>query len=76
MELASCYAHVRTNVSKFSLCKKIRGKKISPTACIGEFGENFLLAKISMYTVYACVDIPNNVVTLFGCCYLHYAAGS
>ena len=32
MELASCYvqcacAHDRTNVSKFSLCKKIRGKK-------------------------------------------------
>ena len=33
----------RTDVPKFSLCKKIRA-----TACIGE---NFLLAKISAYTV-------------------------
>ena len=26
-------------------------KKILPMACIGEIGENFLLAKISTYTV-------------------------
>ena len=31
---------VYVNVSKFSLCKKIRGKNL-PTACIGEIGENF-----------------------------------
>ena len=33
------YAHDCTNVSKFLLCKKNCGK-ISPTACIGEIGEN------------------------------------
>ena len=42
-------AHDRTNVPKFSLCKKNLRKKISPTACIGKIGENFLLAKISTY---------------------------
>ena len=62
MELASCYAHMRVsaNVSKFSLCKKICGKKFSPTACIGEIGDNFFLAEISTnmvfsYGAYFCI---------------------
>ena len=32
-------------------CAKNSQKKFSSTACIGEIGENFLLAKISTYTV-------------------------
>ena len=39
------------NVSKFSLCKKIREKVFVNSICIGEIGENFLLAKISTYTL-------------------------
>ena len=54
--IGMCYAHALTitrakiNVSKFHCAKNSR-KKISPLACIGEIGENFLLAKISVYIV-------------------------
>ena len=52
-ELLCAFAHAHANVSKFSLCKK--SQKNSPTACIGEIGENFLLAKIPTYTVFKLV---------------------
>ena len=56
VELASCYAqyaHVLTIVrmcQNFHCAKKFV-EKFSPVACIGEIGENFLLAKLSTYTV-------------------------
>ena len=56
-QIAMCICmcvHDHANVSKFH-CKKICGKKISPTACIGEISEIFLLGKVSAYTV-PCVN--------------------
>ena len=59
VEFASCYAqmHVCTRMCQNFHCAKKFVKKFSPTACIGEIGENFLLAKISVFTVYCYREI-------------------
>ena len=44
--------------------KKIRIIKISPMRADGEIGENFLLAKISAYTVHVCVHVQVAVTVL------------
>ena len=56
MRICAC-AHDRENVSKFSLCRKFV-EKFSPVACIGEIGENFLLAKLSTYMVSIIIINP------------------
>ena len=50
-------------VKIFTMQKKFTEKNL-PTACIGEIGENFLLAKISAYTVY----VRSIVIHIVGHC--------